>query len=69
MNNETLLTNFGLLHNRSIVCFGENRAIVIDICHQDNKFSRILYQLVILIIQLGSQIVRALLLSVQNCGY
>lgn len=58
------LTYRGPLHDGSIICSGENGAVVIDIRHLDNKVSRILYQLPVPIVHPGSQMVWALLLSV-----
>lgn len=51
------LTYRGPLHDGSIICSGENGAVVIDIRHLDNKVSRILYQLPVPIVHPGSQMV------------
>lgn len=62
------LTYHGPLHNGPIIYYGKNRAVVIDVRHLDNKVSRILNQLLVPIIHPGSQMVQALLLSVQGSG-
>ena len=62
----TLLTYRGPLHNGSIVCSGENGGVVIDICHLDDKVSRVLDHLVVPIVHPGSQMVCTLLFSVQS---
>lgn len=60
------LTYHGPFHYRPIVSPGENRAVVIDVCHLDDKVSGILDQISVPIIHPGSQVVQVLLLSVQS---